>query len=542
MIYEMVVGCVNELRAGWTALKTALEQLRDTPLLDNNPITAINTLLPVLVDPASILDPDETGTGFANIQTLLRQPRNTLNGSRTRLTGKVDPQLFVLLPGLLISPIQDIQDNATAVQERQEALRQLIDDCLREIEELTTREGARASIGGINNSVENISAYPVLTQEAGYGSASTYPGGAAGTKPIGQVVDGALRDVLGWRPKLSDHKGFVAALTQSFSCKEIEGRTECVYTPRTYAIQVQADLGAITGAQASIYARARAALDQSLIILDRLYALDPAADPQNVEANRAIVRSEFTELVNELGIEGRPRVHRVDSLFDQLCGAGNPSFDPERIQKQLLQLRDVFGLTRNRVNTVDEEHNLTDFLTLVDYVNSLKQSWLTQHRFFDRSSTAEPFLGTQLVLVSRALAVVAESVREVYFAMDSVFLGPGERQTIELLFNNRPPIFVSELLGWVDRFASEEAPLLIQDAGKAGVRSFFPTIDLITALVRDSQIPPQNLNRLPAAYRTARVQRTLQELAVHLGETADLAREFVIPQVSSNIPFARRTP
>src|SRR5262245_12240567 len=167
MIYEMVVGCVNELRAGWTALKTALEQLRDTPLLDNNSIAAINNLLPVLVDPANIFDPDETGTGCASIQTLRSSARPTLNGSRTALTGRVDPQLLFLLPVLLTSPTQDLQHSATAVQERQEALRQLIDDCLREIEELTTREGARASSGGSNNSVENISAYPVLTQEAG---------------------------------------------------------------------------------------------------------------------------------------------------------------------------------------------------------------------------------------------------------------------------------------------------------------------------------------------------------------------------------------
>src|SRR5262249_21693838 len=153
----------------------------------------------------------------------------------------------------------------------------------------------------------------VLTQETGYPSTASYPtSGGAGTRSIGVIVENSLRDVLGWRPKVADYKGFVAALNHSFTCKEIERRTECVSTPRTYAVQIQADLGAITGAQASIYARGKAALDQSLIILGRLYALDPAADPQEVEARRAIVRSEVTELVNELGVEGGPRVQRVD--------------------------------------------------------------------------------------------------------------------------------------------------------------------------------------------------------------------------------------
>ena len=126
------------------------------------------------------------------------------------------------------------------------------------------------------------------------------------------------------------------------------------------------------------------------------------------------------------------------------------------------------------MNTVEEEQNLTNFLILVDYVISLKQSWDTQRKFFDRVGTDEPFLGTHLVLLSRSLAVVAEATQEVYLTMDSVFLGPAERQTIELDFAGKtipvsattsftfpsttPPLFVAELLEWVDRFASEEAP------------------------------------------------------------------------------------
>jgi hypothetical protein len=437
----------------------------------------------------------------------------------------------MLLSVLPAAPEDALARAAATIQARLSDLQQVSERCLEEIEELTSAEGGSANLAGIRGSVDTISTYPVLTQETGTAGTPSYrTTGAPSTAPLGQVVEGALRDVLGWRPKVSDPKGFIAALTQSYASKEVEGRTVYSYTPRTYAVQVQADMGAITGAQASIYGRAKAALDQSLLILERLYALDPAADPQEVEASRAIIRSELTELVNELGIEGGPRVQRVESLFNHLRGVNNPSFDPEQVQGQLGRMRDVFGMTRTRVNTIGEEQNLTDFLTLVDYVNSLKQSWDTQRPSFDRRNTVKPpFLGTQLVLVSRTLAVVAESVQEVYFAFDSVFLGATERQAIELTFAdpNTPPIFVAELLAWVDRFASEEGPRLIQDAGKAGVKAFFPTIDQLVTLMHNAQVPPQDRSQLPEGYSTHRVQRALKELEKYLREIAELAGGFL---------------
>jgi hypothetical protein len=545
MIYEMVVRCVQDLKVRWQDLSDALNSLQLVlPATRPNLKGQLVPLIAGIGAHVGALDDtpqEDVNRQLVSLATLLIDARNALNASRGLRVAAGGPFLLdevrstlntvLLLPtGQPVSPAdQSVIDAAELAQAFLNDLQAHIDDCMREIEELTTPQGASASLGGINNTVENISAYPVLTQEAGFGGAPTSPwSNSPGARPLGQIVEATLRDVLGWRPKVTDHKGFVAALTQSFACKEIEGRTECSYTPRTYAVQVQADMGAVTGAQASIYSRAKAALDQSTMILDRIYPLDPAADPQETEASRAIVRSEFTELVNELGIEGGPRVHRVDSLFDQLRGSNNTSFDPEQVQGQLRALREEFGLERNRVNTIEEEQDLTDFLTLVDYINSLFQSWTSQRPFFDRSSTVEPFLGTQLVLVSRQLAVVAESVREVYYAMDSVFLGGAERQTIELVFTNpkRPSLFVSELLMWVERFAAEEGTLLIRDAGKAGVKAFFPTVERLFEAVRDSRIPPQDANRLPAAYRTARVQRSLAELETHLKRLADLANKF----------------
>src|SRR5262249_16055854 len=190
---------------------------------------------------------------------------------------------------------------------------------------------------------------------------------------------------------------------------------------------IAAEMGAVTGAQASIYSRARAMLDQSLPLLNGISPLRPDFDLEDSEAIRAIVRSSLTELVGELGREGGPRISRVDEPFDLLLLGEHSSLrDTENVAGQLGLLRDRFGMRRQFVNTIGEEQNLTNFLILVDNSNSLRQTWISQRHFFDLKGT-DVFLGTQMVLLSRALAVVAESVEEAYFAMDSVFLGQAER-------------------------------------------------------------------------------------------------------------------
>jgi hypothetical protein len=375
--------------------------------------------------------------------------------------------------------------------------------------------------------------YPLLTESVSMAGSPWPSSGAPSSADLGQTVQEALRSVLNWRSAgfNGDAKGFVAALNQSFTLTQTQGHTEFTWTPRSYAA-VQSGLGALTGAQASIYTRAKVALDQALPLLEGLYPLNPAADPQNVTAIRAIARSGLTELVNELGIEGGPRVLRTDDLFRQLSGYDNNAKlfdpDPEHVKGQLDQLATTFGLRRSQVNTIDEEQNLTNFLIVVDYVLSLQQSWLTQRSFFTRTrgsapGSFEPFLGTQLVLVERSLAVIAESVREVYMAMDSVFLGREERQVVELRFPNEPSLFVAELLGWIDQVASNEGPQLIKDGGKQGVISFQSTIDKLAGLANRALLKNQPADApLPPGYRTARVQNALGELARHLQEASQL--------------------
>ena len=402
------------------------------------------------------------------------------------------------------------------------------------------------SAGGARQAVEDLAAFSLLTEEIGYSPSPlakpSAGGGAAAPAAggmLGQIAMKAVSDVLGWQVK-SDPKGFLGALNASFKLEEIEGHTRAIWTPRTYAIQTDLS-GGITGAQASVYERAKDALDRSLPLLEGLYPLFQEAKDEDVAALRATVRSQFTDLINELGLQGGPRIARVTQLFFLLLGGtplpttppapGTPSpvvTDPDLIGGSLGNLRLEFGFGKDddQVNTVEDEQDLTNFRIVSDYVTSLAQSWLNNLQFFGLQ-TKTPFFGTQLVLLSRQLSVIAESVNEVRFNLDSVFIGPAERQTLQINFGppapaSTPPMFLEDLLCWVDTFASEEGPRLIDEGGKFGVaQSFVPIGTQLQTLVAGAVNP---LGSLPRGYQTKRVQRSLEELRDQLQELVNLAR------------------
>jgi hypothetical protein len=142
----------------------------------------------------------------------------------------------------------------------------------------------------------------MLTEEVGYppsplantGSQSARTGGGRGTS-FGPTVTKALQDVLGWKIKPGDAKGFMGALNQSFQLKMVEGAIVSTWTPRSYAVRTNLN-GGITGAQASIYTMAKTLLDQSLPLIDGICALDPAADAEYVAAAKDLVTSQLMNL------------------------------------------------------------------------------------------------------------------------------------------------------------------------------------------------------------------------------------------------------
>jgi hypothetical protein len=180
------------------------------------------------------------------------------------------------------------------------------------------------------------------------------------------------------------------------------------------------------------------------------------------------------------------------------------------------------------------------------------------------------------VLLSRQLSVISESVNEIRFALDSVFIGPLERQTVLVIpreitpqppgsrppedsdFDQPPPsleqvrvthrvdskndqvelealdarwwvivhpeLFIEELLSWIESFATTEGPEVIRSGGKLGVQQVVtPTARRLLSLTK-GMLTPKNHRHIPDGFFTPRVRRAFHELAGQLFQFVELAK------------------
>jgi hypothetical protein len=410
--------------------------------------------------------------------------------------------------------------------------------------------------------VEVDQAFPLLTTD-GATRGGNQPAAATDQAP---AVSAVIRDVLGWRPRREDTKAFTAALGASFQLYWVQGHREARYVPRGFA--VQADLGGVTGGQASLYTRAQAAHGQITRLLDALKPLRPDSDPEDCEAYRTLVRDSVNQVVSELGMPGGPRVELIDSAFAVLTGqqfgrapgaqpgtgsretdlvAGYihdgeiqlapPGTTVDDIPGQLGALRDRFGLTDDNVNTVEEEQVRTSFLTLVDLVVDLQDSWSKQREAFG-DDAGRGFLGTELVLINRLMAAAAEQVDELEAVLDSALVSSAERQTV--LLDKRTRLTLDGLLTWMRAFLTKDGPRIARDTGRDGLTtSFTPTVlalqrALGTTLVAQlgirspgsgiiSYLPLGCFTQLPPGMHAARTKIAVSGLCGLLERLADAA-------------------
>jgi len=405
--------------------------------------------------------------------------------------------------------------------------------------DVTGRVRDRSRTGKIVKDVEDAVSYPILTEEVGYRSSPLASAGvpavpgASGGVNLGLMAAKAVTDVLGWKANAADAKGFVGALNQSFTLTDVEGHIVSKWTPRSYAVQT--DLaGGITGAQASLYSRAKDALDQCLPLLDGLYPLDPEADAEYVKALREMAKSQMNEIVKQLGAIGGPSVLRVETYFRILLGvtlASPPPPDADKLDPKctLGSLRDTFGIAfvgNPFSNSIADEQDITNFRIIVDYMLSLWQSWINNRSYFLLGqNNGEAFFGTQLVLISRQFSVIAETVNnEMPLALDSVFIGLSERQTLLLQFADpkTPPMFLEDILKEIELLVTEEGPRLIRDGGRVAVNNnLLPVTQSLLNLVEQAR-NPFNIDDLPEGFKTARVLNAIDNLRDQLIELVRL--------------------
>lgn len=339
------------------------------------------------------------------------------------------------------------------------------------------------------------STYPVVT------TPSSPQAGAASApeSSLQRHVTQAIQGVLGRSFKQGDHRSFKAALEVSFEYREVEGRPAYAWKPRAYPAVGATDIGGgISGAQYTLVSFAAGMHQQARPLIDDLHSLVPDVDEENFEAVKAIFSTAFDEFVGELSREGGPRAARANalsqSIFDSNAGTG-----------YLVQLGVLLGMlsvstntktgavtaktrggrvlfVRDNVVTSAEEGYLTNFIAVSSYYFAVADSWKL---FFDNFFKEKTDLGGRLLDIERQLAVVEDGVGEVFVAMDSVNVDQAERLVTIINFTDdvagetENNLSVEDFLSWVASFASREAPQLIRDGGKLGVKAIAPTAQLL---------------------------------------------------------------
>ena len=85
------------------------------------------------------------------------------------------------------------------------------------------------------------------------------------------------------------------------------------------------------------------------------------------------------------------------------------------------------------MQTVDEERIVTNFRIIVEQVLALQDSWYSDRKLLSGVSSRTS-LGTILIWLSRGLEAVCESVNDLTFSLDSVYVDAAQRQVVELRF------------------------------------------------------------------------------------------------------------
>jgi hypothetical protein len=534
MIYDMVLDSLNSVANRWNELAQSFTNLAEKLSAASEPIPAdLGEVIEHLHDLDAMSQTEAGNIQFFAKNARYRRPAlvlftraiEVLETSEKKLVRDVIP-LFPSKDDLGGEYAHASIEHEAAVTQISR-LRDSISQQLQEFEEVTTIQGERYVTRGIRDSMDNLTAYPVQTMGAEITPAPASPSGAGGTINLQKMVDAAMRNILGRLPRSRDTRSFLAALNQSFEIVDIEGHTVTVWKARAYAGQTELG-GGVSGAQASLHLRAKASYDHAIPLLDSLYPLKNDFDEEETHASRMIIHNLLVELVNEMGVEGGPRVARVDGLFTALLG---PEEDADEVGGQLAVLSEDLGLNIERVNTLEEETNLTNFTAFKDYIISLRDSWI---HYRDHATDGKD-LGTQLVLLSRALSVVAESVEEVLSAMDSVFVGNAERQVASYIHQGHQ-VLVGELFDWLSSFATDIAPEMIHDGGRRGVKVIIATTRQLEGMILGLiQAIPREYT-LPKGMKHPRVMHALYELHGYLKTVGDKAVQVQLDVISGTSP------
>jgi hypothetical protein len=340
-----------------------------------------------------------------------------------------------------------------------------------------------------------LDAASYLARNQGGGGSAV--GGSGGRTGSTDLVDTALESLLGAVPE--SPRDFRTLLGRAFTTVEVDGHTETRYRrPSTGGRMMLDGGGVLTGAQASMVSRADRVRDEIFDNLDPLQPLALTPDPDAVRDVRSLIHTVVDSIVEELSRPGGPTVIRVDRLLAELAGEGAVAVPPvvsaDKFGGLLARLAEVFGMDREEISSLADERTFTSFVCILGAVASLCASWATDRAFLDPLS-GEPYLGTQLVQIERALAVVGQAVEEARRTFDRAEVEPAERELPRSVIVGGQTVTTSigAVLAWAEEYARRGQDRL-RYGGQDGIDSFVTEATQLARLLKalGTGIAPQD--------------------------------------------------
>jgi hypothetical protein len=470
-------------------------------------------------------------SSYFDQQTAIRQALKQPPGSLTELAAATIQVLHdcdIELEAIRAAA-ETIVDNSSS-QESATALRQIaftgefIRRALEQLGALTDPVGDRLDLRGISNNVESIATFPLLIAGAGDYSGSNSSTGSGITSGGGfqARIDGAIRQVLGRMP--SDANNLALVLQQRFKVYEDRGHTQVDYIQGPVAGEGQFG-GMIAGAQASLVSLANDIIAKNLNLIDTFYPLNPAFNQVQADAVRSVTKNIMLDIQTELGRPGGPLVERVRIGFNSLLSDTIPNPDGAPVKGGYIGfLAEVFGLREGLVNTMDQESDATSIIIVRQGTEALQSTFNS----FVKTQFSQD-LGTRFVLLSRAVSVAADTLNEVYRAMDRVFIEQPAREVSFFTDPHGSRVNLQDALSWVEVFTTDQAVALVRDAGRRGAEAIGPTAQELASLMAKLLSSIGRESGLPPNLRHPGVLKTLTELVLYLKEIARLSEDLTKP-------------
>ncbi len=243
-------------------------------------------------------------------------------------------------------------------------------------------------------------------------------------------------------------------------------------------------VGQLSTKQAILYREASLVAGDFLKILEGLETFVPEADKEEVEALRALIRSEISILVEEFGRVDEPRATRVHAYLTAL-------------KSNLDKLKSRGFFEPKEVTIISDETQTAGFFLLEKYAVILQDIWTS----FTLSETAHTkSLSEQVERANVLLPIIAQGNVDFQAALISVAFTESEQRSLAAKFTmldgtllhsqenilkiitadntqsmtieSMPDITVRDLVDWLDRFAKTEGPIRLPIRAHLGLTAY----------------------------------------------------------------------